>query len=320
MDKIFISVASFMDPFLEFTLKSACESAKSPERLVFGVVDQHHENRRQSLIDLSLLAQIRYTHIHPVESRGVSWARALVQSLYQDEAFYLQIDSHTYFEKDWDAVLLEQFEQAKALSKKPILSVYPFGFEFEDEQPVVKTRISGETTLVLRPKPDEALTEHNPVLHFRAEHVFARKLLPGFHLAGGFIFAQGHFVNEVPYDSRLYFHGEEQNLAVRAYTRGWDIFHPPKIPLYHLYKQPNNDYMTHHWNKQWDEQRDYRWHELKQAATQRLIDLLYANKNLGVFGLGTQRTLADYAEFSGINYQTRTIDRSTYVDRLPDSP
>ena len=44
----------------------------------------------------------------------------------------------------------------------------------------------------------------------------------GFHVAGGCVFAPGRIVNEIPYDPLLYFHGEEQALALRAWTRGWD--------------------------------------------------------------------------------------------------
>ena len=309
MNKIFISVAAFVDPYLEFTLSGACARAKYPENLVFGVVDQHPENRREKLQKLELNAEIRFTHVHPVESRGVCWARSLVQSLFQDEAYYLQIDSHTYFEQDWDVKLIQQLTALESQSAKPILSVYPYGFEFEDDQPVVKVKVGEKTTLVLRPKPEESLKEDSPVLHFRAEHKFVREPVPGFHLAGGFIFTQGQFVNEVPYDPRLYFHGEEQNLAVRAYTHGWDIFHPPEIPLYHLYKQPDNAYVAHHWHQDWDKQREYAWHELRTVAIQRLSDLVYWQKDLGAFGLGNQRTLAEFAEFSGIDYSAKTLTR-----------
>lgn len=308
MSKIFISVASFVDPYLSFTIQNACESAKHPENLVFGVVDQAPDNRRQSLNDLKLNAEIRYIHIDPVESRGVCWARSLVQSLYNDEAYYLQIDSHTYFEKDWDIRLISQLQSLSKTNQKPMLSVYPYGFEFEEDRPVVKVRVGQQTTLVLRTKPNEELEEKNPVLHFRAEHQKIREPVLGFHVAGGFIFTHGQFVNEVPYDPRLYFHGEEQSLAVRAYTHGWDIFHPPEIPLYHLYKQPDNAYTTHHWHKDWDQKRDYAWHELRASAIERLIKLLYEQQDLGAFGLGSVRTLQQFAEFSGIDYLQKTMN------------
>jgi len=38
--KIFISIASYQDPMLEITIKSAYENASFPENLIFGVCDQ----------------------------------------------------------------------------------------------------------------------------------------------------------------------------------------------------------------------------------------------------------------------------------------
>lgn len=312
MDKIFVSLASYVDPVLLFTLAQAYAKADNPERLVFGVVDQHPQSRSDIIRRFKFQKQIRYVHIDPVQSRGVSWARSLVFSLYQNETYLLQIDSHTYFEQGWDSALIEQFHSLDGLSSKPILSTYPYAFEFEGTQPVIKTTPSKETVLALRPKAEEVLKDDDPVLHFRAEHLMTCAMVPGFHLAGGFIFTWGRFVDEVPYDPRLYFHGEEQNLAIRAFTRGWDIFHPPHIPLYHLYKMPDNAYDSHHWHEKWDSQRDYRWYELKDLARQRMADLLYHGKPLGAFGLGSERSLQDFAEFSGIDYAKRSINRNRF--------
>lgn len=306
---IFVSVAAFCEPFLEHTLRDAVTKAKNPSQLVFAVVDQTPVPRRAELRALCKPAQLRYVHIDPVESRGVCWARSLVFSLYQGESFLLQIDSHMLFEPDWDVQLVSQWLSLKAISAKPIVSTYPYGFEFEDEKPVVKINISKKTTLVLRPHPETTLSDTNATLRFMAEHVFTRKPVRGCHLAGGFLFAAGSFVDEIPYDPRLYFHGEEQSLSVRAFTHGWDIFHPPHIPLFHLYKAPNKEHHTHHWHPEWEKLRDFKFTQLSELAKQRLMDLVYARQDLGRFGLGSIRTLEDFAKFSGIDYAKRKLVR-----------
>ena len=40
--KIFIQIASYRDPELEKTIKSAIENAKRPKNLVFGIARQYH--------------------------------------------------------------------------------------------------------------------------------------------------------------------------------------------------------------------------------------------------------------------------------------
>jgi hypothetical protein len=46
---------------------------------------------------------------------------------------------------------------------------------------------------------------------------------------------------------------------------------------------------------------------LEQAARQRLAALLWEQADLGAFGLGRVRSLAEYAAFSGIDYAARRI-------------
>ena len=47
-------------------------------------------------------------------------------------------------------------------------------------------------------------------------------------LSAGFLFAPGTFVREVPYDPELYFLGEEAAMTLRAFTHGYDLFHPTR--------------------------------------------------------------------------------------------
>lgn len=195
--------------------------------------------------------------------------------------------------------------------EKPIISTYPYGFEVNDQQQaVIKTGFDKQRPLKLIVHPDTELTAEDAVLRFRAENVAAEQDLPGFHLAGGFIFTLGRFVEEIPYDPYLYFHGEEQNLAIRAYTHGWDIFHPTKIPLYHLYKSPNQEHLNHHWHKEWEQHSAVKWPVLRKLAHQRLKALLYDAQSLGVYSLGSVRSLDDFAEFSGIDYPNRCLHRA----------
>lgn len=309
--KFFISIASFCDPHLVFTVRSAISQARYPQRLCFGVVEQSIDSSRAALQACLGPAQLRYTHVHPVQSRGVCWARALAFALYQDEELLLQIDSHTWFEPDWDVTLLQHMALMRDLSQRPLLTTYPWGFEFDDAgQPRLSDSTNLNCTLVLRLKAQAALKADDARLTFEGvPHANPQRVpLPGIHVAGGFLLTDGFFVHEVPYDPFLYFHGEEQSLTLRAYTRGWDIFHLPGIPLYHLYKRAHHAHASHHWHPDWDRQRDFRFIDLEQRASRRLADLLYQRRDLGVYGLGNQRSLGDYARFSGIDYLHRTID------------
>jgi len=291
---------------LFFTLQTAISKAQQPELLHFGVVDQNIQDQREAIRALPFGAQVRYLHIHAQDTLGVSWARNVAFSLYDDEEYLLQIDSHTYFEENWDSNLRAQHTQLLSRSAKPIISTYPYRFDMVDGIPKY-TPSEGKTALVLRPLPESRLTQDDVVLRFIGKHMFTDKAVPGCHVSAGFIFCAGSFVEEVPYDPYLYFHGEEQSLAVRAYTRGWDIFHPTWVPLYHLYKEANMPHETHHWYGEVDAQRAFNSAYLTQRAKLRLNRLLCGDGLPGAYGLGQVRSLDEFIAFSGIDYKQKAI-------------
>jgi len=157
-------------------------------------------------------------------------------------------------------------------------------------------------------KTDAEFSQDHPVLMFECVGVETQEPVAGIHVAGGCLFAPGRLVEAVPYDPHLYFHGEEQSFALRAWTRGWDIFHVPGMPMYHLYTQPGEQPRPMHWSPELDRQRAVRSAALEETARKRLTALLWEGVDMGAYGLGRERSLADYAAFSGIDYGARRIE------------
>jgi hypothetical protein len=300
---IFVSIASYRDPVLWETVADCMRQAADPKPITIAVVDQ--SDAAVAPADLPFGDQVRYIHLDHRYSRGPCWARSLALTLYGGEQHVLQIDSHTVFDAGWDVKLVDELAQLKRLSAKPVISTYPCPFERGPDGPI--KRPSPGHALVLQPRRDAAMSDDNPGFGFEANPVKTTLPLAGYHLGGGCIFSYGRFFLEVPYDPAVYFQGEEQSLAVRAWTRGWDIFHLPDVPIYHLYAASGERAV--HWNADDDAQRQLRWWQLDQASKARLRALLYEGAPLGVFGLGQTRTLQDFSDFSGIDYRTRTITR-----------
>ncbi|MCX6076306.1 MAG: hypothetical protein NTW78_05385 [Campylobacterales bacterium] len=306
--KIFISIASYCDALLFFTINDCMNKANNPENIFFGIVDQNEKSQKGEIEKLEFNKQIKYVYINFIDTLGVSWARNIAFSLWDGEDFLLQIDSHTLFEKNWDSTLLNQYNDLKKISYKPIISTYPYDFSFDENNNPTFIKPSGKTVLVLRPHPDTVLEENNATLRFRAEHVFTDAPVLGCHIAGGFIFTSANFIEEIPYDPFLYFHGEEQSLSIRAYTRGWDIYHPIWIPLYHHYKKINTEHLTHHWHKSVDDKRALNSTHLTNRAKERILRLFYGDGMKDtVYGLGSIRSLDEYIAFSGVNYKNNIV-------------
>ena len=150
-----------------------------------------------------------------------------------------------------------------------MLSSYPNAFVFEESQAVRRPTTEQVLAHVLR--PGAGFEPGHPVLAFEAHPVEQDVPLPGFHLGAGCLFAPGSFVQAFPYDPWFYFHGEEQAMALRLFTHGWDIFHMPGLPVYHLYN--NGDSGAPPRPLHWDAvaarpARDQTWWELRAALAQ----------------------------------------------------
>lgn len=303
--KIFISIAAYRDPDLVATVVDALEKAEDPKALHLGVLEQSETPSPFPDAVHHSAGQWTYLHLHHRFSRGPCWARAMIATGIRDESFFLQIDSHTRFDPGWDSTLLKAYETVTAASNQPkaILSTYPCAFEFENGQAVRKP-MRGQA-LVLRPRPEASLLGASPVITFHAVPTPSERALPGCHVGAGCLFAPAALLQEVPLDPWLYFHGEEQNLAVRAWTHGWDIWHPPDLPVYHLYGRREDRPV--HWEESEDRERSVRWWQLHQHAEQRMAALLFERRPLGVYGLGQVRSLEAYAAAYGVDYAGRKL-------------
>ncbi|WP_373715211.1 GlcNAc-transferase family protein [Roseateles sp.] len=310
-DAIFISIAAYCDPLLAFTICSALTQASQPERIRIGLVEQQLPEACVRLPE-AWERQVRRVHIHPLQARGPCWARAIAMSLYQGERWFLQIDSHTWFEPGWDDRLIAWGEHCAALNPRSLVTTYPNAFTLRDGQPVAT--IAGAELLAFVVRTGQQFEPDHPVLMFEAVPVSGQAPLPTLHVGAGCLFGPGQLVQELPYDPFLYFHGEEQAFALRAWTRGWDLFHVPGIPLYHQYVSAG-DSRPMHWSPELDAQRQVRSAELSEAANRRMAALLWQGADLGIYGLGTARSLADFAAFSGIDYAARAIAPHAYKAR-----
>lgn len=303
---IFISIASYCDAVLGFTLTRARDTARWPDRLHFGVVDQSPAASALPCAAGVQPSQLSYVRIEPVYARGPCWARALAMSLYQGEDWFLQIDSHMDFDEGWDERMIAHAQALLPGRRGVALSSYPNSFVFEAGIPV--RRPATDKVLAHVVKPGSTFDPEHPVLSFEAHPAAFDEPLPGFHVGAGCLFAPGSFVETFPYDPWFYFHGEEQGIAIRLFTHGWDIFHVPAMPVYHLYNNPDagGPPRPMHWDAEHEAQRQQTWWTFEQRSRARLAALV-SGRPLGVFGLGGARTIADYAAFCGIDYAARTI-------------
>ena len=307
---IFISIASYQDPLLVSTIYSAYQNANDKDALVFGVCDQ--SDNPDNILDIEFAKQIHYDHVDPLFAKGPCWARHRAQSFFQDEDYFLQIDSHTQFSPGWDEKFITELNKIESMGAsddyfaKPIITSYPRSFEVLDfEKGLFRLNTGDKHTQVITYRKDSLFLKSS----FSRQIGIPTRCLDITHaylMAAGCIFVRGSFVKDIPYDGNYYFYGEELSMALRAFTHGYSFFHIPDVPLFHLYTDLSNIPRKLHWDPEDDKDRAIKWNELEKKSLDRLDDL-FAGKIEDSMGLGEKRSLNDYANLSGIDLEQKKV-------------
>ena len=113
-NKIFVQIASYRDHELIPTIKDMLENAKKPENLVICIAWQHSlDDKWDNLDEFKDDPRFKILDIDYKDSKGVCWARNLIQNQYDGEDYTLQLDSHHRFTKYWDMTLIRMLNKLK---------------------------------------------------------------------------------------------------------------------------------------------------------------------------------------------------------------
>lgn len=310
MAKIFVQIAAYRDPELPYTIQDLLAKASDPKSIRIGVCNQTtpagwgHE-----VLQNPCVAQVKVPYR---QSKGTCWARNRVQELYEGEEFTLQLDSHHRFEPAWDRALIDMME--KTGSVKPVLTAYIPGYAGKGRRTTMRSQEPGKQVFQQFDRdgvvaftgagmePDEL--QRPPRARFTSGH---------------FLFAPGKIVEDVVYDPSLYFMGEEITIAVRAYTHGYDLFHPNRTYVYHAYGRAGN---RRHWDDH-NQERNKRlvpWQTYQGESVRRVRTLLTEPDLIEApYGLGSVRTLRDYELYAGLSFKYRLAHPNTLDGLEPPS-
>jgi len=314
---IFIQIASYRDPQLIPTLRDAVDKAADPSRLHFCIAWQHgdEEGAVDPFAELRERAKFTIIDIPYAESKGVCWARNLVQQQYQGEQYTLQLDSHHRFVEGWENVCIGMVEDLRADGvEKPLLTAYLPSYNPErdpeerapDPWYLALDRFIPEGAIFFLPRTIADWPERTRPVRSR-------------FYSAHFAFTIGAFATEVQHNPEYYFHGEEISIAVRAFTHGYDLFHPHKLIAWHEYTRRGR-------TKHWDDHPG--WGDINGAAhvyNRKLFGMdEFADKTdvvdetrRGPYGLGSQRTFEAYERFAGICFRRRAVTRAMLADQEP---
>jgi hypothetical protein len=276
---IFVQIPAYLDRELPHTLRDLYRKAAYPEALR-TVVFWQRDPGDELPSDVLALPQLTVIQSDAAVSRGPNWARFRLQSELADEPYSLLLDSHHRFARDWDRMIVEMHDGLVARGvRKPIVSSYlpayipGVGRRSRQNDPYIVSPLERENGVLTR------LTSH-PL--YKWENL--RQPVRGTYVSLHFLFASSEFVREVPIDPHIYFFGDETALSVRAFTHGWDVYHPHRILGWHAYSRATRE---PHWNRHAD------WHRANQRSIDRQRSLYTGGDDTAELR-GSERSVADF--------------------------
>lgn len=313
-ETIFVQIASYRDPELVPTLDDLFAKAQHPDNVKVCIAWQHSiDDEWDNLDKYKDDDRVEIIDIPYHRSKGACWARNMIQGRYTDETYTLQLDSHHRFIENWDTELINMYKGLQNDGyEKPLLTGYISSFD-PDNDP--DGRVNEPWWMQFDRFTPEGVTFFLPATIPGWQNL--EKPIPSRFYSAHFAFTTGKFCLEVPHDPEFYFHGEEITIAVRAYTHGYDLFHPHKIIAWHEYTRKGR---TKHWDdvSQWDE-----WNRRTHVKTRKILNVDGEGDPFiqhGPFGIGNTRTLKDYEKYSGIRFENRSVQQHTIDHKFAPNP
>ena len=303
--KIFVNIASYRDKECSHTINNLINNAKNKHNLRIVVCQQNDTNDSDALngnekySNLIEVIRLKYT-----DAKGPTYARFLIQQQYNNEEYYLQIDSHTVFEKDWDIKLIETLNN---LPPKSCITQYLPEYNMDNKKAKsykIRTglkvdkinNVDGFTRIT----SDFEIQNNSHDLNVNEANAWS----------ACFSFSKGNICIDAPidpYTPELFF-GEEMDIALRLFTRGW-TFWSPNYPI--AYTNFNRNYRKTFWNKKTYNKKltlisrirvHYRLNTLPEKY-KKIIEEKYPELLIDIdnFKLGNMKTLEDYEDLTGVD-------------------
>lgn len=231
-EKVFVSIASFCDTDVINTIKSLIEEAFDSDRVYIGLHLQDNEDFYKKILSYNFKnLKIKFT---PAElTKGVHWARNKIkEELYNNEDYFLQLDSHSRVKKNWDNILINQYKSFGL--EKVVISTYPNHFDIPDEEKKYLLK-SNNAPLIVSGFFNPNDKNDNRVKVKNIESLKDYEMINTYWISAGFFFTKKQWVKEVVYLDNIRYKGEEDLLTFLSYLKGWNLRLTSEATVWHNY-------------------------------------------------------------------------------------
>jgi len=237
---IFVSISCMDDEEIVHTVNSIFENANFPNFVFVGIGLTAMKSKTFLSVKKMLKKypnlRLSYTKQkkNNINTLGVGLGRLKAQKLYNGEDYFMQVDSHSYFESGWDSQVLSLFDEAvkKVGDDKVVLTCIPPRYFYENEKP--KRKDSG----VRYPQFVDGFFV-NVVPMWASQDsllISSERIIPSSKANSAFLFGDKEFAKNTGIVPTSIFYDEEILYSINLIDQGFALAFPnvSDFPIMHL--------------------------------------------------------------------------------------
>lgn len=292
--KIFVSIASYCDSEIFNTLENLYKYVSSIDRLNVCVNLQDTQETYDKLLSKNF-KNLNIIFTKKEDALGVVVARNKIKQEVKNEPYFLQVDSHSRFKKDWDLILINQYNSLE--EPKVILTCYPNEYHVPDiEEKYLDLPFNAP--LMIKGFVCEGCKDDN---RCKAGNYPSHEDYVPFNCqwcGAGFLFTRTEWLKEVKIPHNIRFSGEEDFQTFISYLKGWNLRTPSEAVVWHNY-----NYKTDETNE------PYREHNNTYLVDDNSVELL--NKEL--FKEGYVRSIEELENYFNITLKKPSSTKTIFI-------
>lgn len=300
MSSIFINIAAYHDYELPKTIHSLIKNSSGKNKLFFGV---HYVFEEVDNIQIQKYDNIRCLTSSAPLNLGPGAGRYMANKLYNNEDYYMVIDSHSRVLPNWDEDLISDILMYKDLGhKKPLITCYPASYHYDENNNEVFGDNFGPQNIEFNKDEYFQNVFKNTLNTLNKGALKNTKYQKS--ISGGFSFTVGPYIS---LNKDIAFR-EEFAVSAMLYTNGFDLLIPTKLVIHHYYSDPtNSDFEQHKRRSIWNNEKNKESLEIVTSLSDKIIYDMFDKNIVGDGFLGEERSLDEYADYAGLDFKNRII-------------
>ena len=299
MASIFVNIAGYHDYEIVKTIQNLIDESSKEHSINFGI---HSVFEDEDNIGIPKASNIKCIASKAPNNLGPALGRYLAHTLYDNEDYYLVIDSHTRLSKDWDKTLIGDVNYYIELGfEKPLLTAYPAMYWYEDG---IEKRFPGlhfPQNIRFTSYENDSLKS---IVLGGSRHAIHDNSIHQHSIAGGFCFGPGPFID---FNEDIAF-SEEFIVGAMLYTNGYDLLMPRSLIVYHYYNVPEKgEFEEFNRRSVWHYPPNLESLSILLGKSNETILNIIRQRVIEKHCLGNKRSLEDYGKYLGINFDSEYL-------------